>query len=132
MNCSESKNKEQAVKQETSADQVQIQGVKIKDSHTITIDQVETQALFLVQIALQAAIEALIVALDFTEDDQDLEKLQSIVQTLEYKQIEKEKIEIINSDDITITQTEVQVALVVQAAIDLLAKITAKLVEADI
>lgn len=106
--------------------QSQDQGLVIRNSHTVDVTQTEVQGLVLVQAALQAAIEAAIVVLGSTENA-DLENLQRIAQNLEVTQTESQRVTIVDSDGITVRQTEVQIDAVVQAAIQLLAQLVLKI-----
>ena len=102
--------------------QSQNQGLLIQNSHTVDVTQTEVQGLVLVQAALQAAIEAAIVVLGSNENA-DVSNLQRIAQNLEVTQTESQSVTIIDSDAITVRQTEVQIDVVVQAAIQLLAQL---------
>ena len=102
--------------------QLQDQGLLIRNSHTVDVTQTEIQGLLLVQAALQAAIEAAIVVLGSNENA-DVRNLQRIAQNLEVTQTESQRVVILDSDAITVRQTEVQIDVVVQAAIQLLAQL---------
>ncbi|MER2118979.1 MAG: hypothetical protein ABS935_01860 [Solibacillus sp.] len=102
--------------------QIQNQGLVIQNSHTVDVTQTEVQGLVVVQAALQAAIEAAIVVLGSNENA-DVSSLQRIAQNLEVTQTESQSVTIIDSDAITVRQTEVQIDVVVQAAIQLLAQL---------
>jgi len=79
----------------------------------------------LVQAALQAAIEAAIIVLGSNENA-DVQNLQRIAQSLEVTQSESQRVAIIDSDGITVRQTEVQIDAVVQATIQLLGQLALK------
>ncbi|WP_339176280.1 hypothetical protein MKY51_07560 [Solibacillus sp. FSL R5-0691] len=102
--------------------QTQNQGLFIQNSHTVDVTQTEVQGLVVVQAALQAAIEAAVVVLGSNENA-DISNLQRIAQNLEVTQTEIQNVTIIDSDAITVRQTEVQIDVVVQAAIQLLAQL---------
>ena len=102
--------------------QFQNQGLVIQNSHTVDVTQTEVQGLVVVQAALQAAIEAAVVVLGSNENA-DISNLQRIAQNLEVTQTETQSVTIIDSDAITVRQTEVQIDVVVQAAIQLLAQL---------
>ncbi|WP_079527405.1 spore coat protein [Solibacillus isronensis] len=102
--------------------QTQNQGLLIQNSHTVDVTQTEVQGLVVVQAALQAAIEAAVVVLGSNENA-DVSNLQSIAQNLAVTQTETQNVTIIDSDAITVRQTEVQIDVVVQAAIQLLAQL---------
>lgn len=109
--------------------QRQSQHLIIRRSHNVNITQGQGQSLADLQLSLQAAIEAILIIFDAQEDIDDTD-LQSLLQELKVIQLQKEIIAIECSDDINITQAQVQIAVVIQAVIQLLAKITAKIVEA--
>ena len=100
----------------------------IKKSHGVSINQQEAQALIALQASLQAAIEAAITVFD-AQDNADTSDLQRLDQQLKVLQLQKEVIAIQCSDDIIINQQQIQIDLVIQAVIQLLAKISAKIVE---
>ncbi|MEK5184966.1 hypothetical protein [Solibacillus sp. FSL W7-1324] len=102
--------------------QTQNQGLFIQNSHTVDVTQTEVQGLVVVQAALQAAIEAAVVVLGSNENA-DISNLQRIAQNLDVTQTEIQNVTIIDSDAITVRQTEVQIDVVVQAAIQLLAQL---------
>ncbi|WP_339199143.1 hypothetical protein MKY27_07550 [Solibacillus sp. FSL R5-0449] len=102
--------------------QTQNQGLFIQNSHTVDVTQTEVQGLVVVQAALQAAIEAAVVVLGSNENA-DISNLQRIAQNLEVTQTEIQNVTIIDSDAITVRQTEVKIDVVVQAAIQLLAQL---------
>ncbi|MFD4705141.1 spore coat protein [Gottfriedia sp. NPDC058432] len=104
--------------------QAEVQRLVIRDSHTITVAQTEAQALVLVQASLQAAIEAVILLF---ADDPRISQLQKVAQSLENLQLQSQSVVIENSDGIVVTQTELQIEVVIQAAIQLLAQVVAKL-----
>ena len=108
--------------------QKQSQTLVIKKSHGVTINQQEAQALIALQASLQAAIEAAITVFD-AQDNADTSDLQRLDQQLKVLQLQKEVIAIQCSDDIIINQQQIQIDLVIQAVIQLLAKISAKIVE---
>ncbi|KIL43680.1 spore coat protein [Jeotgalibacillus campisalis] len=107
--------------------QSEYQGLYIRDSHNVDVTQTEVQGLLLVQASLQAAIEAAIVILGSGENSGDLKKLEKIAQSLDVSQYQAQTVAIVDSDGITVRQTEVQIDVVVQAAIQLLAQLMLKL-----
>lgn len=105
----------------TSVEQTEVQGLTIVNSHNIQVTQTELQGLLLIQVALQAAIEAAIVVLG--TQNKNITQLQRLVQSLDVTNMESQSVVIRDSDGIVVTQTEVQVDVVVQAAINLIAKL---------
>lgn len=108
--------------------QYQKQTLIIKDSHNISVSQEEAQVLVGLELSLQAAIQALIIAFG-PKNDARINHLQKLVQEIDSLQLQKEKIVILSSDAITITQAQLQVEVLIQAVIELLALITAKIIE---
>ena len=102
--------------------QVQDQRLFIRNSHNVDVTQTEIEGIIAIQAALQAAIEAVIVVLG-SDDNAEVKNLQKIAQSLEVTQVESQRVAIIDSDGITVRQTELQIDVVVQAAIQLLAQL---------
>ena len=116
---------------DTSIDvlQSEFQGIFIKDSNQIRINQTEAQALIILQIALQAALDVLLIAFDLDDNDDDVRELQSIIQSIKASQFQCQKIIIKDCNDITLNQQQLQVDALIQVALQLLAKLEAKFVE---
>lgn len=106
--------------------QKEFQGLLVKNSHEVNVVQTELQGLLLIQAALQAALQVAILSV---KDDEKVKKLQEISQSLDAEQIQSQGIIIEDCDGITVTQTELQVDVAVQAAIQLLAKLSLLSVE---
>jgi len=104
--------------------QAELQRLVIRDSHNIAVTQTEAQGLALVQASLSAAIEAVIILFG---DDPRVSQLQRVAQSLENLQLQAQSVRIENSDGIVVTQTELQLEVVIQAAINLLAQLVAKI-----
>lgn len=104
--------------------QAELQRLVIRDSHNIAVTQTEAQGLALVQASLHAAIEAVIILFG---DDPRVSQLQRVSQSLENLQLQAQSVRIENSDGIVVTQTELQLEVVIQAAINLLAQLVAKI-----
>ena len=116
---------------ETSMDVLasQYQGIFIKGSSDINIAQLEAQALLVLQISLQAALDVILVAFDLDDEDDDVKELQSLIQSVRAAQIEHQHIIIKDSFDVNIAQAQAQIDIVIQAAIQLLARLELKLFE---
>ena len=112
---------------DTSIDvlQSEFQGIFIKDSNQIRINQTEAQALIILQIALQAALDVLLIAFDLDDNDDDVRELQSI----KAAQLQCQKIIIKDCNDITLNQQQIQIDALIQVALQLLAKLEAKFIE---
>lgn len=116
---------------ETSMDVLasQYQGIFIKGSSDINIAQLEAQALLVLQISLQAALDVILVAFDLDDNDDDVKELQSLIQSIKAAQRENQRIIIKDSFDVNIAQAQAQIDIVIQAAIQLLARLELKLFE---
>ena len=116
---------------ETSMDVLasQYQGIFIKGSSDINIAQLEAQALLVLQISLQAALEIILVAFDLDDNDDDVKELQSLIQSVKAAQRENQRIIIKDSFGINIAQAQAQIDIVIQAAIELLGRLELKLFE---
>ena len=116
---------------ETSMDVLasQYQGIFIKGSSDINIAQLEAQALLVLQISLQAALDVILVAFDLDDNDDDIKELQSLIQSIKAAQRENQRIIIKDSFDVNIAQAQAQIDIVIQAAIQLLARLELKLFE---
>jgi len=121
----ESVSGDQEIQQSLTTSQREIQSLVVRNSHNINVVQTEAQALVVVQAALQAAIEAAIAALG--RSDNDVRTLQAISQRLSALQSESQSVLIDNSNAITVTQTELEITAVVQAAINLLAELALRI-----
>jgi len=116
----------QSVKNSQDIDQYEKQGLIVRNSHTVNVTQTEVQGLLLIQAALQAAIEASIVVLG-SDENNNVRQLQRVAQSLDVTQVQSQLTVIEDSGEVTVTQTEVQVDAVVQAAINLLAQLLLKI-----
>ena len=116
---------------DTSIDvlQSQYQGIFVKGSNGITINQQQAQALLILQVSLQAALSALLIAFDLDDDDDDVVELQSVIQSIKAAQIQNQKIIIKYSNGISINQQQLQIDALIQLALQLLARLEAKFIE---
>lgn len=109
--------------------QSQFQGIFIKGSSDVNIAQLEAQALLVLQISLQAALDAVVIAFDLDNTDDDIKELQSLIQSIKAAQVEHQHIIIRDSFDVNIAQAQAQIDVIIQAAIQLLARLEVKLFE---
>ncbi|MDO4924145.1 MAG: spore coat protein [Turicibacter sp.] len=116
---------------DTSVDilQSQYQGIFIKGSNKIDINQQEAQALIVLQVSLQAAFDALLIAFDIDDDDDDVRELQSVIQSIKAAEMQNQKIIIKDSNCICINQQQIQIDALIQLALQLLARLEAKFIE---
>lgn len=98
----------------------------IKDSCNISIQTTDTQAAASIQIALQLAI-ALVIRITLADSDKGQNVLQDLLQYFDSEQSNKQKICIENSKDINIITTDTDVSANIQALLDVLLSLVAKL-----
>lgn len=108
-----------------SAEQLASERILVLESRNITIKQNESQVLFLTQAALEGALHGIIILGKKKNLDVETKALQAIIQRV--KQRSSEQVRIVKSNNVTIEQSEVQYADILQAAIELLAQIVAKI-----
>jgi len=108
-----------------SAEQLASERIFVLESRNITIKQTEGQALFLAQAALEGALHGIIILGKKKNLDVETKSLQAILQRV--RQSSSEQVRIVKSNNVTIEQSESQYAAILQAAIDLLAQIVAKI-----
>ena len=116
---------------DTSVDvlQSQYQGIFVKGSNGIGINQQEAQALIVLQVSLQAALDALLIAFDLDDDDDDIRELQSVIQSIKAAEMQNQKIIIKDSNCICINQQQIQIDALIQLALQLLARLEAKFIQ---
>ena len=85
--------------------------------------------MIILQIALQAALDVLLIAFDLDDNDDDVRELQSIIQSIKAAQLQCQKIIIKDCNDITLNQQQIQIDALIQVALQLLAKLEAKFIE---
>lgn len=97
----------------------------IKDSCNICVHTTDTQAAVSLQIALQLAI-ALVLRVTILDSDQGQSVAEDLLQYFESEQNNFQKISIENSKDINITTTDTDVAANIQALLQVLLTLVAK------
>ncbi len=120
-------------KENQAAEQVIAQGavqseaetVVVRKSSNVDVTQFEGQPLYLAQLALEGALQALLIFSRTHDTSIDTKELEAIIQ--EARQVEREKVKVVQSRGVRVTQVESQHAAILQAAVDLLAQIVAKL-----
>ncbi|HAQ07513.1 MAG TPA: spore coat protein [Bacillus bacterium] len=98
----------------------------IKDSCNITVQTTDTQAAVSLQVGLQLAI-ALVVSVTIGDTDRGRKVAQEIFQKLDSEQTNKQKIIIKNSKDINVTTTDTDLAVNIQALLQVLVAVVVKL-----
>jgi spore coat protein X len=97
----------------------------IKDSCNICVHTTNTQAAVSLQIALQLAI-ALVLRVTILDSDQGQSVTEDLLQYFDSEQDNFQKISIVNSKDINITTTDTDVAANIQALLQVLLTLVAK------
>lgn len=98
----------------------------IKDSCGINVQTTETEAAVSLQLALQLAI-ALVIKITIGTTDNTNSVFQELMQHFDSEQSNVQKIHIENSKDITISTTDTDIAANVQAMLQVLLTLVAKL-----
>jgi spore coat protein X len=110
----------------SSTEQDSDESIFIKDSCNICVRTTDTQASVSLQIALQLAI-ALVIRITVADTDKGNNVAQDLLQFFDSEQSNKQKICIENSKDITIKTTDTDVAANIQALLEVLLSLVAKL-----
>ncbi|WNF21181.1 spore coat protein [Mesobacillus jeotgali] len=98
----------------------------IKDSCNIKVHTTDTQAAVSLQVALQLAI-ALVISITIGDSDQGQYVSQQLIQEMGTEQTNTQKIIINNSKDVNVTTTDTDVAVNVQALLQVLVALVAEL-----
>jgi spore coat protein X len=98
----------------------------IKDSCNICVQTTDTQAAVSLQVGLQLAI-ALVVSITVGDTDRGRAMAQELFQKLDSEQTNKQKIIIKNSKDINVTTTDTDLAVNIQALLQVLVAVVVKL-----
>lgn len=109
-----------------SVDQESDELIWIKDSCNITVQTTDTQASVSLQIGLQLAI-ALVVSIAIGDSNQGQAIAQDIFQKFNDEQTNKQKIIIYNSKDVNIVTTDTDLAVNIQAMLQVLVSLVIKL-----
>ncbi|MCP3762678.1 spore coat protein [Domibacillus sp. A3M-37] len=100
--------------------------VWIKDSCNIEVQTTDTQAAVSLQVGLQLAI-ALIISITIGDSDEGQTVAQELFQKFDSEQTNKQKILIENSKDVTVTTTDTDLAVNIQALLQVLVALVIKL-----
>ncbi|WP_462413543.1 spore coat protein [Neobacillus sp. Marseille-QA0830] len=98
----------------------------IKDSCNIWVHTTDTQAAVSIQLALQLAI-ALVIRITILDSDDSNGVVQDLVQFFDSEQKNKQRIVIDNSKDVKITTTDTDISVNIQALLQVLLSLVAKL-----
>jgi spore coat protein X len=97
----------------------------IKDSCNICVHTTDTQAAVSLQVALQLAI-TLVIRITILDSDKGQSVSEELLQHFNSEQMNKQKIWIENSKDINVTTTDTDISVNVQALLQVLAALVAK------
>lgn len=117
---------EQEADQRELVDQESDELIWIKESCNIEVNTTDTQAAVSLQVGLQLAI-ALVIRITIGDSDRSREVQQSLLQNIETYQKNKQKIVIYNSKDVKITTTDTDISVNIQALLQVLVALIAKL-----
>lgn len=112
--------------QHSSVDQSSDEVIWIKDSCNINVESTDTQASVSLQVGLQLAI-ALVVSIVIGDSDQGQAVAQDIYQQFDNEQTNRQRIYIDNSNDVTIVTTDTDLAVNIQALLQVLVSLVVKL-----
>lgn len=100
--------------------------VWIKDSCNVEVRSTDTQAAVSLQVGLQLAI-ALVVSITIGDSDEGKSVAQELFQQFDAEQTNKQKVVIDNSKDVRITTTDTDLAVNIQALLQVLVALVVKL-----
>jgi len=112
--------------QVNETEQVSSEKIIVRDSCDIEVTSTDTQVAASLQIAIQAAI-ALVVNLTIADNDRAEKVTQQLLQEADIKQINKQNLVIENSKDIKVTTTDTDVAISIQAMLQILVSLVVSL-----
>ncbi|GLY12012.1 spore coat protein [Bacillus badius] len=98
----------------------------IRESCNITVQTTDTQAAVSLQVGLQLAI-ALVISITIGDSDRGRAVVQDILQQFNDEQTNRQKIFIENSKDVNIVTTDTDLTVNVQALLEVLVALVAKL-----
>ncbi|WP_246027710.1 MULTISPECIES: spore coat protein [Lysinibacillus] len=98
----------------------------IKDSIDVTVKSTDTQAAVSLQVGLQLAI-ALVVSVTVADSEHGRHIAHDLFQKFNMEQTNKQKIFVKNSKDVNITTTDTDLAVNIQALLQVLVSLVAKL-----
>jgi spore coat protein X len=98
----------------------------IKDSCNIKVHSTDTQAAVSLQVGLQLAI-AIVVRITIGDSPTGQSIVQDLMQVFDSEQVNKQKVVVENSKDITITTTDTDLSVNIQALLQVLVSLVVKL-----
>jgi len=121
-NADVTQNAEQVVQTE----QASFEWIIIKDSEAVEVHTTNTQIALSLQAAIQAAI-AVVISITVGDSETGKAVVQDLKQLFKSKQRNSQKTHVEGSKNVTITTTDTQVAVNIQAMLQILVAIVAKL-----
>jgi spore coat protein X len=112
--------------QKSFIDQESDELVWIKDSCNVEVQSTDTQAAVSLQVGLQLAI-ALVVSITIGDSDEGQSVAQELFQQFDAEQTNKQKIFVENSKDVTVTTTDTDLSVNIQALLQVLVALVVKL-----
>ncbi|MEM1505718.1 spore coat protein [Domibacillus sp. 8LH] len=112
--------------QKSFVDQESDELIWIKDSCNVEVHSTDTQAAVSLQVGLQLAI-ALVVSITIGDSDEGESVAQELFQQFDAEQTNKQKVVIDNSKDVRITTTDTDLAVNIQALLQVLVALVVKL-----
>lgn len=109
-----------------STTQQSFEWIIVKDSEGITVNTTDTQVAISLQLAIQAAL-AIVISITIGDDDQGNAVAQDLLQFMKTKQRNTQKTIIETSKKVTVNTTDTDVAVNIQAMLQILLALVAKL-----
>lgn len=98
----------------------------VKDSEGVNVNTTDTQVAISLQLAIQAAI-AIVISITIGDDDQGNAVTQDLLQFMKTKQRNTQKTIIETSKNVTVNTTDTDVSVNIQAMLQILLALVAKL-----
>ena len=112
--------------QKVESKQNSYEWIIVKDSECVDVQTTDTQVALSLQAALQVAI-AIVISITIGDSDRGNAVVQDLKQFIGTKQSNTQKTVIIGSKNVEVTTTDTQVAVNIQALLQILVAIVAKL-----
>ncbi|MCK1998595.1 spore coat protein [Psychrobacillus psychrodurans] len=112
--------------QDAEIEQNSFEVIIIRDSEGVNVNTTDTQVAVSLQIAIQAAIVAVIIA-TIGDSEQSRAVVQDIKQFTKSRQRNTQRTIVEGSRNVTVTTTDIDVAVNIQASLQILVAIIAKL-----
>ncbi|MGM0845374.1 MAG: spore coat protein [Bacillota bacterium] len=117
---------QQEADQYVKSEQKSYEWIIIKDSEGVDVQTTDTQAAVSLQLGIQAAIAA-VISITIGDSDQGKAVAQDIKQFIKTRQSNKQKTIIENSKKVTVVTTDTDLAVNIQALLQILVAIVVKL-----